>query len=202
MEWSEDLKTGHNDTMKSTFRIINRMVADGVIGKYAVGGAVAALNYIEPALTHDLDVLISVDHLADQPKSGLVSLEPVFGYLRKAGYDEFRKEGAVIEGWPVQFLPVANDLDAESLAQAVEVEIAAEPNAPAIKVSMLRAEHLVATALKVGRPKDFIRISQFLSENAVDLARLHAVLVRHGLLQAWSKFCAQTGNHDPYGLSS
>jgi|SRR5882757_3279571 len=188
--------------MKSTFRIINRMVTDGVIGKYAVGGAVAALNYIEPTLTDDLDVLISVDHLADQPKSGLVSLEPVFGYLRKAGYGEFRKEGVVIEGWPVQFLPVANDLDAESLAQAVEVEIPVEPDAPAIKVSMLRAEHVVATALMVGRPKDFIRISQFLSEEAVDLARLRTVLERHGLLHVWSKFCAQTGNLDPYGLTS
>jgi hypothetical protein len=80
--------------MKSTFRIINRMVADGVIGKYAVGGAVAALNYIEPTLTDDLDVSISVDHLADQPRSGLVSLEPIFGYLRKAGRHR-RLAGAV-----------------------------------------------------------------------------------------------------------
>jgi hypothetical protein len=116
---------------------------------------VAALNYIEPTLTDDLDVLISVDHLADQPRSGLVSLEPIFGYLRKAGYREFKKEGVVIEGWPVQFLPVANDLDAESLAQAVEVEIAAELSAPAMKVTMLRAEHVVATALMVGQQSIF-----------------------------------------------
>lgn len=199
---SEGRKAGHNDAMKSTFRIINRMVADGVIEKYAVGGAVAALNYIEPTLTDDLDVLISVEHLADQPKSGLVSLEPIYGYLRNAGYEEFRKEGVVVEGWPVQFLPVANNLDAESLAQAVEVKIPAEPGAPVIKVSMLRAEHVVATALMVGRPKDFIRIGQFLSEEAVDLASLRAVLERHGLLRAWSKFCVQTGNRDPYGLTS
>jgi hypothetical protein len=53
----------------------------------------------------------------------------------------------------------------------------------------------------VGRPKDLIRIGQFLSEEAVDLARLRAVLERHGLLRAWSKFCAQTGNRDPYGLT-
>lgn len=51
---SEDRKAGHNGTMKSTFRVINQMVADGVIEKYAVGDAVAAL------LTDDLDVLISV----------------------------------------------------------------------------------------------------------------------------------------------
>src|SRR5215204_6092639 len=100
---SEGRMAGHNDTMKSTFRIINRMVADGVIEKYAVGGAVAALNYIGPTLTDDLDVLLSVEHLADRPKSGLVSLEPIYAYLRKAGYKEFRKEGVVIEGGRCSF---------------------------------------------------------------------------------------------------
>ncbi len=109
--------------MKSTFQVINRMVADGVIGTYAVAGAVAAFNYLEPALTDDLDILISVAALSGQPASGFVSLEPVFAYFRKAGYTEFRKEGLVIEGWPVQFLPVANALDQEGLAQAVEIEI-------------------------------------------------------------------------------
>jgi hypothetical protein len=188
--------------MKSTFHVINRMVADGVIGKYAVGGAVAALNYIEPMLTYDLDVLISVDQLENQPSSGLVTLEPVFAYLRDAGYTEFNREGVVIEGWPVQFLPVASDLDAESLAQAVAVDIEVGGGAPAIAVRTLRAEHVVATALKVGRPKDRIRITQFLSENAVDLGALHAVLERHDLLGVWSKFCAQTGIPDPYGLES
>jgi hypothetical protein len=183
--------------MKSAFQVINRMVADGAIESYAVAGAVAALNYIEPALTDDLDILISVNDPANQSASGLVSLEPVFAYLRQAGYTEFRKEGIVIEGWPVQFLPVANDLDAESLAQAVEVEIEIGSGAPPIKVRTLRAEHVVATALRVDRPKDRIRISQFLAENAVDLAALRAVLDRHGMRAAWSRFCAQTGIPDP-----
>jgi hypothetical protein len=182
--------------IKSAFQVINRMVADGAIESYAVAGAVAALNYIEPALTEDLDILISVDP-ATQSASGLVSLEPVFTYLRKAGYTEFRKEGIVIGGWPVQFLPVANDLDAESLARAAEVEIEVGGGAPAIKVRTLRAEHVVATALRVDRPKDRIRISQFLAENAVDLAALRAVLDRHGMRAAWSRFCAQTGIPDP-----
>lgn len=183
--------------MKSTFEVINRMVEHGVIRQYAVAGAVAALNYIEPTLTDDLDILIAVDQLAKQPNSGLVFLEPLFTYLRKAGYTEFRKEGVVIEGWPVQFLPVANDLDAEGLAQAVEVDIEVGPDALPIKVRMLRAEHVVATALKVGRPKDQVRISQFLSEGAVDLVALRAVLDRHGLREAWTRYCAQAGISDP-----
>lgn len=188
--------------MKSTFQVINRMVADGVIRKYAIGGAVAALNYIEPTLTDDLDILISIDELANQPRSGLATLEPIFAYLRKLGYTEFRKDGIVIEGWPVQFFPVASDLDAESLAQAVEIEIEVGNGAPPIKVRTLRAEHVVATALMIDRPKDRVRISQFLVENAVDLAALRDVLDRHNLQDAWSRFCAQTGIPDPYDVKS
>ncbi len=41
------------DRMKNTFRVINGMVTDGIIRKYAVAGAVAALNYIEVASTED-----------------------------------------------------------------------------------------------------------------------------------------------------
>jgi hypothetical protein len=108
--------------LKNTFQVINRMVEDGIVKRYAVGGAVAALNYIESTLTDDLDILISIDDPAGQPVSGLATLEPVFAYLRNAGYSEFRKEGIVVEGWPVQFLPVADDLDAEGLAQAVDLE--------------------------------------------------------------------------------
>lgn len=188
--------------MKNTFQVINRMVEDGVIGSYAIGGAVAALNYIEPTLTQDLDVLISIDDPRDQPRSGLVTLEPLFAYLRKAGYEEFKKGGIVVEGWPVQFLPVANDLDSESLGAAVEIEIEAGRAAPPIRVRTLRAEHVVATALRVGRPKDRIRIGQFLAEDAVDLVALRDVLDRHDLRKAWSKFCAETGIRDPLGVKS
>lgn len=188
--------------MKDTFRIINRMVEDGVIGRYAVCGAVAALNYIEPTLTQDLDVLVSVDDAADRPRSGLVTLGPLFAYLRKAGYRKFKKEGIVIEGWPVQFLPVADDLDAESLAEADEIAVEAGRGRPPIRIRTLRAEHVVATALRVGRPKDRVRIGQFLAEDAVDLTALGKVLDRHRLREAWAEYCAESGIRDPLGVKS
>jgi hypothetical protein len=59
--------------LKSTLQVINGMVADGIIQKYAVAGAVAALNYIEPTLTQDLDVLISFDDL----EGGHSKLDPL-----------------------------------------------------------------------------------------------------------------------------
>ncbi len=183
------------DGLKNALQVINGMVADGIIQKYAVVGAVAALNYIEPTVTQDLDILVSFDDLQSAP-SGLVTLEPLISYLRNRGYTEFENEGIVIEGWPVQFLPVANDLDAEGLKQAVEVEVELGSGSAPIKIAVLTAEHIVATALKVGRPKDRERILRFIDEKVVDLKLLREVLSRHNLLEAWSKLCAQTGLPD------
>src|SRR3989449_11564987 len=102
--------------LKQTLDVLNAMEADGIIGRYAISGAVAAYNYIEPTVTADLDILISFHETSARPKSGLITLAPIFAYLKAKGYQEHRKEGLIIQGWPVQFLPVASDLDAEALA--------------------------------------------------------------------------------------
>lgn len=183
--------------IKETLEIINAMEAAGVIGRYAIAGAVAAYNYIEPAVTDDLDILISFREPQQQTATGLVTLAPIFSYLKLRGFDQHRKEGIVIAGWPVQFLPVANDLDAEALAAAEEVEIAVDENAGSVQTRILRAEHIVATSLRIGRPRDLIRITQFLEERAVDIAALCAVLQRHQLMPAWQLFCRRTGIPDP-----
>ena len=36
--------------MKQTLAVINAMAADGVIGRYAISGAIAADNYVEAAV--------------------------------------------------------------------------------------------------------------------------------------------------------
>jgi hypothetical protein len=72
----------------------------------------------------------------------------------KRGYTEFRHAGVVGGGWPVEFLPIATALDAEGLDQAQDVE-----QEPGLTVRVLRPQHLVATALSVGRPKDHVRIA-------------------------------------------
>ncbi len=38
------------------------MQADGIIGAYAIGGAVGATFYLEPVATLDLDVFVSFRH--------------------------------------------------------------------------------------------------------------------------------------------
>lgn len=44
--------------VKVTREAINQMQADGVIGQYAIGGAVGATLYLEPAATLDVDVFV------------------------------------------------------------------------------------------------------------------------------------------------
>jgi hypothetical protein len=65
-----------------TLQALNQMVADGIVEQYAIAGAVAALNYIEPSVTEDLDILISFEI---QPASSLVTIGPIVGYMASKG---------------------------------------------------------------------------------------------------------------------
>jgi len=188
--------------MKKTLDVINAMEADGIIERYAIAGAIAAYNYVEPAVTEDIDILISLDLPSDRRTTGLVTLSPILSYLKAKGYSEYRKEGLLIEGWPVQFLPVADDLDAEELAQAQDVKIKINEAEGVVRTRVLRPEHLVAVSLRVGRPKDFIRITQFLDENAVNFVALRQILDRHRLVEVWRLFCQRTGIADPCGVQT
>lgn len=183
--------------LRSTIEVVTRLAEQGVIKRYAIAGAVAALNYIEPTLTQDLDILISVGDF-EKRQSGLLLLTPIESALKKMGYTEQRDAGYVIDAWPVQFLPVASPLDEEALDQAIEIEI--DPATPPIKARCLRAEHVVATALKTGRLKDLVRIQAFLDQRAVDLTELKNVLLRHHLAEEWKKFCQKAGIADPLEL--
>jgi hypothetical protein len=174
--------------MKQTLDVLNTMEADGVIGRYALAGAVAAYYYIEPTVTEDLDILVAFRQPVGQRTTGVITLAPIFSYLKAKGYDEFRREGIVVEGWPVQFLPVADVLDAEALAQAEDVDLLIDELQGSARTRVLRSEHLAAIALRVGRPKDFVRIAQFLEENAVERSALCEVIERHGLKAAWHLF--------------
>jgi len=181
--------------MKRTLEVLNRMVADKVIDSYAIGGAVAAYAYIEPTMTDGLDVLVSIDNAASS--SGLVTLTPIIRYLADNGYTEYRKEGIVVAGWPVQFLPVASPLDAEALEHSVPTEIAINSHEGSVNAPILTAEHVMATALSVGRPKDFIRLSQFIEAGAFDSGALCGILDRHGIRDKWTAFCARFEISDP-----
>lgn len=163
--------------MEKTLSVINQLEAEGLIGRYAIGGAMAATRYIEPIQTYDLDIFI----MLPVASSGLISISPIYSYLTQRGY---MSEGAciVIEGWPVQFLPVYNPLTEEAVARAVEARFGASPT------RVLGAEYLAAIMLETGRPKDHARLVQFFEFNALDRAALEEIVARHGLSPKWEAF--------------
>lgn len=160
--------------MKETLKVINRMVKSGVIAKYAIGGAVAAIYYLEPFDTADLDIFVQVN-TAD---SDLTILAPLYEYLIKKGYKP-KGEFIYIEGLPVQFLPVFNPLTEEAVEKSQTIKYAR------VTTRIMRPEHLVAIMLDTGRPKDYLRISMFLEQGGVNMRQLHTVLRRHGLIKKW-----------------
>jgi hypothetical protein len=163
--------------MEETLAVINQLQQEGIIERYAVGGAVAATRYIEPVQTFDLDVLV----ILPISGSGLVSVTPIYAYLAQHGYTA-QDECVVIEGWPVQFLPVYSDLTEEAMAQAKEVFFGSTPT------RVLSAEHLAAIMLETARPKDHARLIQFLEFDALDLEGFGDILARHGLTSKWESF--------------
>ena len=170
-------------------KVINRMQADGVIEKYAIGGAVGATFYLEPSATLDIDIFLSLRHA---PGSRLVTLAPIYEYLTAPARGcKVENEYVVVEGWPVQFLPPSDALGEEAIAQAVETRVDGVPT------WVMTAEHLVALALKLGRPKDFARILQFVESGALKPAALDRILARHKLLAKWREFERKFGRNKP-----
>jgi len=161
--------------MEKTLQVLNSLEREGVIGRYAIGGAMAATFYTEPVLTFDLDVFV---HLP--ASGGLLTLGPLYEELRRRGYAEER-ECILIEGVPVQFLPAYNPLIQEALAEATEAAYGQTPT------RVLRAEHLAAIAAQTGRHKDRDRVRLLQEQARMDADYLAGVLARHGLEEAWRR---------------
>jgi hypothetical protein len=167
--------------MKATLEVINAMQKDGIIGKYATGGAVGATYYLEPSATLDIDIFVA---LKTPPGAPLLMRTPIYDYLTSRGHRS-EKEYLVIEGWPVQFLPPGNALEEEALEQAVETEV------EGTRTWVITAEHLAAIALKTGRAKDFARLLEFVEAGVLDAHKLNSILERHGLIEKWEQFEAK-----------
>jgi hypothetical protein len=163
--------------MEKTLSVINKLEKEGIIGRYAIGGAVAATRYIEPIQTFDLDIFF----IFPLSKSGFISLSPVYEYLAQLGYTA-EGEFVNIEGWPVRFLPVYNPLTEKAMEKVIEVEFGETPT------RVFSAEYLAAIIIETGRPKDFARLTQFFEFDSVDKSILEDIVTRHGLKEKWKKF--------------
>jgi hypothetical protein len=165
-------------SIRDVIMAINQMEADGVIDRYAIGGAVGATFYLEPVATLDVDVFVA---FRSEPGQLLATPKPIFDYLAARGWS-MKGEYVMIADWPVQFLPPTGPLVEEALAEAVEADVEGVP------ARVFTPEHLAAIALQTGRAKDKTRLLQFIEEGALDAARFQAILRRHDLVDAWAKF--------------
>jgi hypothetical protein len=162
--------------MEKTLRVINSLESEGVIGRYAIGGAVGLLFYTEPAVTYDLDIFCYLPHAGT-----LIDLGPLYKRLAALGYQATPEEHVNIEGIPVQFLPPTTDLVQEALDNSVKKSFADA------STHVFQYEYLLAIMAETGRAKDKARIALALESAQPDKVKLEDILRRHNLLDKWSR---------------
>jgi predicted nucleotidyltransferase len=159
--------------------VIERLMGEALIAKYAIGGAFGALFYLEPTETSDIDIFI---HL-DPPKgSFLISIDPFIDRLEDLGYTDWIEDKIVVEGCPIQFVPVAKPIEIEGLERAER-----KPLTDEIQPFVFSPEYLMAIALDLSRSKDKVRLEQFHRTGAYNPTALADVLKRHNLEEKWQR---------------
>ena len=168
--------------LREVIKVLNEMKADGIIDRYAIGGAVGATFYLEPVATLDVDVFIELHAQAD---ALIIDLTPIYEYLEKKGGVK-EKEYIVVADTPIQFLlPPASSLSEEAVTEAVEKDV------EGLSACVFTAEHVAAVALQTGRSKDKTRVLQFLEEGMLDMDRFQEIVARHALGEKWQQFKQQ-----------
>ena len=165
--------------MEKVIQVLNRMQTDGVIEKYAIGGGIAAIYYLEPYQTDDIDVFILPVVVSE---GGLVSLEPIYTYLENLGYHSVEEGiGVLIEDWPVQFLPASKSVQEEAVVQAEDVAFGQS------RTQIFSAEHLAAELLRSGRDRDLSRVIKLFRSEEVNMNVFRDIIRRHGLVEKWTE---------------
>ena len=157
-----------NLPLADVLRAANGLVAAGLIADWALGGALAAIYYVEPFTTYDADIFFI-------PKDqGLTAGIPaIYTHLQSQGW-QVEREHLLVRGFPVQFL-AAGGLTEEAVRAAERIDYEGVP------AKVFRAEHIVAIAASVGRAKDKARIEQLLQQADLDKTYLADVLQKHKL---------------------
>lgn len=61
--------------MKETLRVLNELKERGLIKDYAIGGGIAALRWVEPFFTQDLDIFVLLEQ--ETTRRGVIDLSPL-----------------------------------------------------------------------------------------------------------------------------
>ncbi|MBE0433871.1 hypothetical protein IBX73_10465 [candidate division WOR-3 bacterium] len=162
--------------MKETLKVINKLRKQGVITDYAIGGGIAAIYYIEPILTYDLDVFVILPGVRE---SKVIDMAPLYERLQKNGYS-WQKEHLMIEGVPAQFIP-ADELETEAIQNAIDIDY------EGVKTRVFSVEYLIAILTRAGRPKDIEKVKRLLEQASVNKRKLRSILAQYGLLDSYKK---------------
>ena len=162
--------------MKRTVELLNQMVDCKVIKTYAVFGAVAQMRYTEAVMTMDVDVLISLPR-----PTPFVILTPIYEFCKEKGYLP-EGEAIMVGEWPVQFIPAFDELSANAMINAVEVDF------DGIPARVVAPNYLALMALKLGRIKDKLRIEALLEVKATTVDEIESLLLEYNLVNEWNNF--------------
>jgi hypothetical protein len=126
--------------LADVLRAANELVAAGLIENYALGGALAAIYYVEPFTTYDVDIIFVA------AKKGLTAGVPaIYSHLQERGW-RVEREHLLIKDFPVQFL-AAPGLTEEAVRKAREIQYEGIP------AKVFRPEYIIAIAASVGRQR-------------------------------------------------
>lgn len=162
--------------MKDAAKLLNDMVTNKVISDYAVFGAIAQMRYTEAVATLDADILVAVP---DPDRIDV--LTPIYEFCKSRGYEP-EGEAIRVGAWPVQFVPVFDELSKAAM------QCAEEGNVDGVSLRVVGPTYLAVMALKVGRAKDFVRILSLLENEAVSRADIADLAAQHGLSVEWDRF--------------
>jgi hypothetical protein len=149
-------------------RTANKLVSSGLIKDYALGGALAAMRYVEPLATYDAYIFF-----IPMTKDLSAGVHDIYEALRAHGC-EVEGDHLLLKNFPVQFL-AAHGLTEEAVQQANTIEY------QGVHAKVFRPEYMIAIAASVRRAKDLARIKLLLEQAEIDRNLLEMILRRHKL---------------------
>ena len=154
--------------LADVLRAANELISAGLIEDYALGGALAAIYYVEPFTTYDADIFFIP---MDQDLSA--GIPPIYSHLQSKGW-RVEREHLLVNDFPVQFL-AASGLTEEAVRKAKPIQYEGVP------ARIFRPEYIIAIAASVGRHKDLARIEQLQRHAKIDKPLLDDVVQRYKL---------------------
>jgi hypothetical protein len=156
--------------------VLNEMRQAGIVDKYAIGGAFAAILHNEPISTVDLDIFF---FFKEKQSSLVLSLDSIYEFAKARGFS-FDHEFINIHGWLVQFVEASQSrLWSEAIENAIVLSI------DSLDAFVIDKEYLIAMWLFAGRAKDYQKITMFVEAGILDNEKLTNILARHDLLVKW-----------------